>query len=114
MIDCLFCSIANGSATSADLPENVILEESQSFYVKPALGHFVEGYCLVISKDHLRTMAELEPPEAGELEYLLGRVSSQLRILYNRNVCVFEHGTVCPAYRAGSCVDHAHMHVIPT
>lgn len=113
MIDCLFCRIVKRQAPVTGHPENVILLESDNFYVKPALGHFVEGYCLVVSKEHVRTMAELEVEEFAELEKVLGEVALRLTTLYKSGICTFEHGAVCPANRAGACIDHAHMHILP-
>ena len=114
MTDCLFCQIVKREAPVEGHPENVILFESDSFYLKPALGHFVEGYCLVISKEHLRTMAELGVDESTELEQVLREVAFRLTTVYEDGLCSFEHGAVCPANRAGACIDHAHLHVLPT
>ena len=114
MIDCLFCRIAEGKADCEAHPENTVLLESDAFFVKPALGHFIEGYSLVVTKEHLRTMAELETPECVELETLLNVVSERLTTMYGSRICIFEHGAVCPTNRAGACIDHAHMHVVPT
>lgn len=113
MIDCLFCQIGEHEAPQ-EHPENIILFESNNFYVKPALGHFIQGYCLVISKEHLRTMAELEAQECAELERVLNEISHRLTALYKTNICIFEHGAVCPTNRAGACIDHAHMHIVST
>ncbi len=114
MTDCLFCQIAKRQAPRERYPENIILFESDNFYVKPALGHFVEGYCLVISKEHLRTMAELSSKEAAELEEVLGETERQLTAIYKNGLCTFEHGAACSSNRAGACIDHAHMHILPT
>lgn len=113
MSNCLFCEIANGRTASKENPENVVLFESDNFYVKPALGHFVEGYCLVISKEHLLTMAELTTEEAAELQDILGETALRLNSLYKNGLCTFEHGAACPSNRAGACIDHAHMHILP-
>jgi|ERR1019366_1145229 diadenosine tetraphosphate (Ap4A) HIT family hydrolase len=114
MADCLFCQIAQREAPIEEHPENVIVFESDNFYVKPALGHFVEGYCLIVSKEHFRTMAELNIQESAELEEVLRDVALRLTTLYKSGLCTFEHGAVCPANRAGACIDHAHLHVLPT
>jgi diadenosine tetraphosphate (Ap4A) HIT family hydrolase len=113
MSNCLFCEIGERQAPLEGHPENVVLFESENFYVKPALGHFVEGYCLIVTKDHLVTMAELESDECVELENVLHELRRRLSTLYGQAVCVFEHGAACPIYRAGACIDHAHIHVLP-
>jgi len=113
MSNCLFCEIGEQQAPLEGHPENVVLFESDNFYVKPALGHFIEGYCLIVTKDHLVTMAELESEECIELENVLRELRRRLSTLYGRASCVFEHGAACPTYRAGACIDHAHIHVLP-
>src|SRR5579871_6421427 len=113
MTGCLFCNIARRQSSLEGHPEHIILFESDNFYVKAALGHFVEGYCLVISKEHCRTMAELGPEEAAELHEVLGETGFRLTTLYKKGLCAFEHGAVCPANRAGACIDHAHVHILP-
>lgn len=110
---CLFCDISDRRVALEGHPEHVILFESDNFYVKPALGHFVEGYSLVIAKDHVRTMAELNPEESNELSGVVKEIAKRLHLLYGARSCVFEHGAACPGNRAGSCIDHAHMHVLP-
>jgi len=113
MSNCLFCEIGERRAAIEGHPENVVLFESDNFYVKPALGHFVEGYCLIVAKDHLVTMAELESEKCVELESMLRELRRRLSTLYGQVFCVFEHGASCPIYRAGACIDHAHIHVLP-
>jgi len=117
MTNCLFCQIAKHQASVDGQPENVILYESDNFYVKPALGHFVEGYCLVITKEHARTMAELDAEECIELNGVIDELTDRLKALYPNSSpnsrCIFEHGAACPSNRAGACIDHAHLHVLP-
>ena len=59
-------------------------------------------------------MAELGLEEMSELEGVLREVAIALTTLYKSGFCTFEHGAVCPANRAGACIDHAHMHILPT
>ncbi len=44
---------------------------------------------------------------------MLRELRRRLSTLYGRAFCVFEHGAACPVYRAGACIDHAHIHVLP-
>ncbi len=113
MTSCLFCNIADGHAVTQDRPENVVLYESEHFYVKPALGQFVEGYCLIVSKEHARTMSELSPIARDELAWLLKEIGSRLSAIRPGGQCVFEHGSACPQNHAGTCIDHAHVHLLP-
>lgn len=109
---CLFCSIAKQPSNHTK-PEDEILEETRCFYVKPALGHFVDGYTLIISKRHRRSLSYCSTSELSELEHLKQRVSNHLSSMYQQSLVIFEHGEVCPGLRAGCCIDHAHLHLIP-
>lgn len=113
LTSCLFCNISDGTAPVEGQPENIVLYESQNFYVKPALGQFIEGYCLIVSKEHVRTMAELPSDFRNELRDLLDEFGHRLSRMYPEGRCVFEHGSICPQNRAGSCIDHAHVHLLP-
>lgn len=112
-MNCLFCRIGQKQVPTEMHPENEILFQSQRFYVKAALGHFVQGYCLVIPNEHVQTISELEVEECVELESVIDEVADRLRKLYKAEVCVFEHGAACLPHRAGACIDHAHLHVLP-
>ncbi len=112
-MDCLFCMIADGELEAKECPENTVLMRTENFFVKPALGAFVEGYCLIIANDHYRTMAEMSERELDELEELATKVRTKLTLMYGTEVCTFEHGAVCPGSNAGSCIDHAHLHMLP-
>jgi hypothetical protein len=59
-------------------------------------------------------MAELELEGFAELKEVLREVRCRLSRLYGEELCTFEHGAACPSNRAGACIDHAHVHVLPT
>ncbi|HET6842995.1 MAG TPA: HIT domain-containing protein [Candidatus Angelobacter sp.] len=108
---CLFCKIYE---VPGSVVEETVLAESEYFYVKPALGHFVDGYVLIISKDHYRTFSEMPPAALQDLAVFKHSLSSLLSSIYKMPTIAFEHGAACPANRAGSCIDHAHLHLMPT
>lgn len=88
-----------------------ILYENDSVYVIPSLGHFVEGYLLIISKEHETCVAD-----AVDSSFILAKkeISKILESEYG-SACFFEHG------RIGSCYErshnricyHAHLHCLP-
>lgn len=93
-------------------PRSRFLFESADFLVFPALGSFVEGYLLVCPRAHVPSCASLDPAMLGKLERLLGAVGLIIEKHYGGYV-VFEHGMATCDKRAGGCIDHAHLHVIP-
>jgi diadenosine tetraphosphate (Ap4A) HIT family hydrolase len=110
-MDCLFCSIQEISNSSN--PEDEILDESENFYAKAALGHFVFGYTLIISKDHFPSFAYLPEHLFPELETFRDNVLDKLHNLCQDPVTTMEHGAISRCQRGGACIDHAHLHLMP-
>ena len=128
-MDCLFCSIIERPELHNN-PEDEILEETEHFYAKPALGQFVEGYTLINTKDHYNSFAYLSVEKFNEFENFKQQIVKRLSNMYSSPVIVFEHGGTafhhvsngckdCMAHArmhhldCGGCIDHAHMHLIP-
>jgi diadenosine tetraphosphate (Ap4A) HIT family hydrolase len=110
-MDCLFCSIQDVSAPSN--PEDEIIDESENFYAKAALGHFVFGYTLIISKEHLPSFACLPEHLFCELEAFRSRVFDKLHNICQHPISIVEHGAINRCQRGGACIDHAHLHLMP-
>lgn len=89
-----------------------IIFSTKNFYVTPSLGQIVEGYLLICTKKHLISMAHLNKEEFKELEEIQEKCK---KILCSKYSCpiFFEHGPIESKDKAGSCIDHAHLHVIP-
>lgn len=93
-----------------------ILYESENFYIMLSLGPIVEGYLLLVSKQHIGCCADIPDEQFEEFIFLYEKVKVILKESYGNVIC-YEHG------RAGSCLIpssgskhcfHAHMHFIPT
>jgi len=110
-MDCLFCSIQEMSSPSN--PEDEIIDESENFYAKAALGHFVFGYTLIVSKEHLLSFACLPEHLFSELESFRDHVVDKLHSICQHPISIMEHGAINRCQRAGSCIDHAHLHLMP-
>ena len=110
---CLFCELADSHQQRHSMPEDHALAVSDNFYAKPALGQFVEGYMLIITKRHYRTLSEISSNDFTELDRFQDRLSKILMQLYHSPILAFEHGCTNAQRRAGSCIDHAHMHLLP-
>ncbi len=110
-MDCLFCSIPEMSNPSN--PEDEIIDESENFYAKAALGHFVSGYTLIITKEHLLSYAYLPEHLFPELEAFRHHVIEKLHNLCPHPITTLEHGAINRCQRGGSCIDHAHLHLMP-
>ena len=110
-MDCLFCSIQEMSNPSN--PEDEIIDESENFYAKAALGHFVFGYTLIITKEHFPSFAHLPEHQFPELEAFRDKIRDKLHNICQHRISMMEHGAINRCQRAGSCIDHAHLHFMP-
>ena len=104
MSDCIFCKIIAGEIPSATIYENdefkVILDRFPSG----------EGHALILPKNHVANIFEIDPEQAGRAYALAAKLARAMK-----EVLGFEHmnmlqnnGTV-----AGQTVFHFHIHLIP-
>ena len=110
-MDCLFCSIQE--ITHPSNPEDEIIDESENFYAKAALGQFVFGYTLIISKEHFPSFAYVPEHLFPELEAFRSNVLDKLHDLCQHPITIMEHGALNRCQRWGACIDHAHLHLMP-
>lgn len=110
-MDCLFCSIQEIANPSN--PEDEIFDESENFYAKAALGHFVFGYTLIISKEHVPSFAYVPEHLLPELEAFRDKVLEKLHNICQQPITIMEHGAINRCQRGGACIDHAHLHLLP-
>jgi diadenosine tetraphosphate (Ap4A) HIT family hydrolase len=94
---------------------NRIIKETENFVVFPSIGQIVEGYLLVIPKQHYLCMGALPDRLFNELENIVDECERALLEVYSSKSILFEHGAVGTTLekRAGCCTDHAHLHIVP-
>jgi len=88
-----------------------ILYEDETAYVMPSLGQFVEGYLLLINKDHRECVAEATNDQFRRVK---AGIEDALSEVYGTH-CFFEHGRVGNCYQRSTnriCF-HAHLHCLP-
>ena len=122
LFECPFCAELNCISSSHYYQQNKpniegfssrIVISTENFVVMPTVGCFVEGYLLIVTKKHYYSFAEVPPEMMEELEKLIARVKEVLRNLYGQEVVCFEHGGAACSISMGSCIDHAHFHLLP-
>lgn len=116
---CRFCRIVEEIHNTKDNLKQVdvpiydrLLHMSQRFAVLPALGHLVEGYTMVISKEHVPSVGALSSEDLKELQ----NVKTHLRQIMEPEfgpIVFFEHGSVVNTISSGASVIHAHIHAAP-
>jgi ATP adenylyltransferase len=89
-----------------------ILIETDGFFVVPSLGALVSGHVLILPKQHYYSVGEMASTDLAQFDMLVQRVQSLLLLVYG-SCCSFEHGCVEGVGKAGACIDHAHLHMLP-
>jgi diadenosine tetraphosphate (Ap4A) HIT family hydrolase len=104
---CRFCMLPE--------PERIALE-TPNFVVLMGLGPIAIGYCIIITKKHYASYAELPDWYLPEFLEVVKTVQNTQRKVFGASL-LFEHG------RNGGCLlgshndelcHHAHMHLLPT
>lgn len=104
MSSCVFCRVIEG-----DLPSHTLFEDSQFKVILDAFPSG-KGHTLVLLKEHVENVFELESAVIGKAHQLAGKVAQVLKdYLRCEGVNILQNnGTP-----AGQTVFHYHIHVIP-
>ncbi|MBZ4666903.1 MAG: histidine triad family protein [Epulopiscium sp.] len=103
-MECLFCKIANG-----EIPSATVLENSE---FRVILDRFPgsKGHLLIIPKEHVENIFEIDPEKGGRLFALsvqLAKILKKELDLEGLNI-VQNNGKI-----AGQTIFHFHLHLIP-
>jgi ATP adenylyltransferase len=107
---CCLCSKLMSQADRA--PWDIPLFESDNFEVVPSLGSLVEGWMLLIPKEHRLCLGAIPHSQVDEYVNLKSKVAEDIKAKYGM-VCAFEHGPGRANHQVGCGVDHAHLHLLP-
>ena len=102
--NCIFCRIADG-----DIPSTTVYEDD-SFTVIMDLSPATRGHALIIPKDHMDDIFEMDEKTAGKLFKLAVRVAKAMKkaLKCDGLNIVQNNGAI-----AGQTVRHFHLHLIP-
>lgn len=90
-------------------PFDEVLGQSENVNIVPALGMLVPGYVLATTMDHHLSTASLASRVRHDFFAEVELFINSLAVKFGEYI-IFEHGS-CPT--SGSCIDHAHLHLIP-
>jgi diadenosine tetraphosphate (Ap4A) HIT family hydrolase len=107
-----FSWVVEGAQAGPDPVFDRVLAQTPSFVAMPTMGSLVPGWCLVVPRRRLLSLAELTEIEKVELAELRGRLSERLG-RGGKAVFEFEHGAREAGTAIGCGVDQAHLHVVP-
>lgn len=110
--DCPFCNQPEELKIN-NIEIKRTIYKTKNFVVFPTLGQIVEGYLLIVPKQHYMSIAQIPNPLYPELEQVQEKVKQILTKHYSSPL-FFEHGPISKREKAGCCLDHAHLHCVPT
>ena len=106
MKNCPFCKL------DTSLYYNQILEETNCFYIIPSLGSLVEGYVLILPKQHIYSMSKSNKKILEEYNGIIEKYRKIFKKIYGKYPIVFEHGTPNPSGISANSVIHGHAHIV--
>ena len=108
--NCLFCKIRD---RRNEKPEHILFE-TDHFYVVPGAGAIVDGYILLLPKQHILSFAALPEEQRDEFISVLYTIKSIISAIYGKPVIAFENGTgSCGGGKHETSILHAHFHFMP-
>jgi len=110
--ECNYCREFLSPGAQSSGVWNAPILNSENFVVVPTLGHFVPGWLLIVPRKHYVCFGAVPPKFIDEFLDVKRKVEYLLASLYSAPI-KFEHGP-CSRGLAGACIDHAHMHFVPT
>ena len=88
---------------------NRLIASTENFFVIAAIGAFVPGYVMIVTKKLLPSLALIEDSQKDELDWLIKTLSESISEVYQKKVALFEHG-MCACIGG---LDRAHLHIMP-
>lgn len=115
--ECPYCSniphVGNNPSLISKSLFDIVLDDDKDVVLTPALGMFVPGYLLLITKNHIPSFAYLSLSQLTNISRYLDELTNILATIFGDYI-VFEHGaSENMSQMWGGCVVHAHLHLLP-
>ena len=102
--NCIFCKIVNGEIPSATIYED------DDFRVILDLGPATKGHALILPKNHVPNVFEIDPAQAGRAYALAAKLARAMKeVLGFTDMNILQNNGPI----AGQTVFHFHIHLIP-
>ena len=113
---CVFCENQQGRYLECSNGTiNRIILEDQYWAIMPTLGAFVEGYVLHVLKRHTQASYFCSKNEIDSLEDNITAIHDTYKRTYGTEyACIFEHGAIKEEYKSACCINHTHIHMLPS
>lgn len=119
---CPFCNKFNGKvdlsyfnryfAQKYNIEQRCVYE-TKNFACVPSLGSFVEGYLLIVPRQHFLSFREVPYQHYDELNSIINVIAEFYNYCYHSSFVIFEHGSSFDGKTGGMSVTHAHLHILP-
>ena len=108
--NCRFCSILAG-AKKYDIVDTPILENN-NYYLLSSIGAMVEGWSLVIPKEHSFSMRDYYSTD--EFFEFTNKCIELIKSVYKTDeIMIFEHGANKEGSLTACGTEHSHLHLVP-
>ncbi len=115
---CRFCSRAcEDMAALRDVPAgspSYLLASVDGFRILSDNAPLVPGHVLIVPDEHAKSFASLEPARLAAASQLVDRLRDAWTDRFTHPALVFEHGTGGHDDHQDCCLDHAHLHLLPS
>ena len=102
--NCIFCKIANG-----EIPSTTVYEDDM-FRVILDLSPATKGHALILPKQHMANIYEMDEPTAQKVFVLAYHIATAMKKALNCDgINIVQNN----GEAAGQTVFHFHMHIIP-
>lgn len=106
---CEICTAITDSSNVGREVWNTPLQENETFIVLPTLGPLAKGQTMIASKKHELNLLSMDVNERSDFNSLILYAETIL----GNNILFAEHGSFGDQ-TGGSCIEHTHVHVIPS
>ena len=107
-MNCRFCNIVNKQYTYENIDKPFF--ENENFIALASIGSIVEGWSLIIPKEHKLSMQSFYTHQ--DFYNILTKVLPTMEKQYG-NLIAFEHGSNEEGSITACGTDHAHLHIVP-
>ena len=93
---------------------NRIIKRTENFCAFVSMGPLALGHLLITTKKHYLSIANIPKEHFDEFRLLREDLGTRLTAAFHfPQTILFEHGSSQYDSTAGSCISHAHMHIMP-
>jgi SAM-dependent methyltransferase/diadenosine tetraphosphate (Ap4A) HIT family hydrolase len=93
---------------------SLLIYRDSFFDVISGLGALAQGYVLLVPRDHVRSIGELDEFSVRRIYRAAWCMANKVGESFGRSCLVMEHGSSGdPHLPGGACIAHAHIHIFP-